>query len=120
MAQRRVSIPLAILILLTCASFAFFIFYGQDFPPTMVLPSGFGGFDRHIDRVKFIVLGSFLSLMLPWFITTVVGVLPRVLLARGRSAAIFDTLLWFGLWLGSGVQAVLMAIYIAIYRANLR
>ena len=120
MPQRRLSIPLAILLLLTCGSIAFFIFFGQDFPPTMILSLGVGGSDRHIDRVKFIVLGSFLSLMLPTFITTVVGVLPRVLLARGRPAATFDALLWFGLWLGAAVQVLLLAVYIAIYRANLR
>jgi hypothetical protein len=120
MPGRRVSIPLAILLLLTCGSIAFFIFYGQDFPPTMVLHLGIAGPDRQIDRVKFIVLGSFLALMLPTFITTVVGVLPRVLLARGRPEARFDTLLWFALWLGCAVQVVLLVANIAIYRANLR
>ena len=119
MPARRLSIPLAILVVLTCASIAFFIFFGQDFPPTMVVHLGIGGADHHVDRVKFIVLGSFLALMLPTSIATLVGVLPRVLLARGRRAATFDALLWFGLWIGSVIQVVLMAVNIAIYRANL-
>lgn len=120
MKSRPLFPPLAILMLLTCGSIAFFIFFGQDFPPTMILHLGLAGPDRQVDRVKFIVLGSFLSLMLPWFIATMVGVLPRVLLARGRPAATFDTLLWLGLWLGAGVQVLLIAVNIAIYRANLR
>ena len=119
MPARRLSIPLAILVVLTCASIAFFIFFGQDFPPTMAVPLGTGGADHHIDRVKFIVLGSFLSFMLPVSIVAAVGVLPRILLARSRSAAQFDTLLWYGLWLGCAVQTVLMAVNVAIYRANL-
>jgi len=114
---RRLSIPLAIFLILTSASIAFFIFYGQDFPPTMLV--GLGASAWHVDRVKFIVLGSFLSLMLPTFVITVVGVLPRVL-ASGRRAASLDNMLWAGLWLGCLVQALLVAVNIAIYRANLR
>lgn len=119
MKPRRLSIPLAIFLLLTSAAIAFFIYCGQDFPPTMVI--GFGGAASawHVDRVKFIVLGSFLSLMLPTFVITVIGVLPRVL-ARERRTASLDTMLWAGLWLGCLVQALLMLVNIAIYRANLR
>jgi hypothetical protein len=72
-----------------------------------------------MDRVKFIVLGSFVSFMLPTAIVAIVGVLPRVL-APAKRAATLDTLLWGSLWLGCAVQVLLMAANIAIYRANLR
>jgi hypothetical protein len=118
---RRLSIPLAVFVLLTCAAIAFFIFFGRDFPPSMLVNLGVGP-ARHMDRVKFIVLGSFASLMLPTFVTSVVGVLPRVLSSprQGAANAKFDALLWAGLWLGCAVQIALMAMDIAIYRANLR
>jgi hypothetical protein len=119
MRSRRLSIPLALLIVLTCASIAFFIFFGRDFPPSMIVNVGLGGSDQHMDRVKFIVLGSFVSLMLPTFIATVVGVLPRVL-NPVRPAAMLDGRMWAGLWMGCAAQAVLLAVNFAIYRANLR
>ena len=116
MKARRLSIPLALFAVLTSASIAFFIYFGRDFPPRMAVP--FTG-DGYMDRVKFIVLGSFASFMLPTAIVALVGVLPRVL-APQRDAAKYDTLLWGGLWLACLVQVVLMAMNIAIYRANLR
>ena len=102
--------------LLTCASIAFFIFFGRDFPPQMAVPFAADG---HIDRVKFIVLGSFLSFMLPTFIVAVIGVLPRVLPSKMPDKT-RDAMLWGSLWFGCLVQAGLMAMNIAIYRANLR
>ena len=134
MSSPRISIPLALLVLLTCGSIAFFIFYGRDFPPTMAIHFGLGGAPNgYMDRVKFIVLGSFLSFMLPLFIATVIGVLPRVLppsmislpnkaywFAPERRAATLDFMLWAGLWLASLVQVLLLVAFIGIYRANLR
>ena len=134
MKARRLSIPLAVLVVLTCGSIAFFIFFGQDFPPVMAVHFGIGGrANGYMDRVKFIVLSSFLSFMLPTFIATMVGVLPRVLplsmlslpnkayrLAPERREQTLDGLLWIGLWLGCLVQTVLIAVNVAIYRANLR
>lgn len=133
MTPRRVSIPLALLALLTCASIAFFIFFGKEFPPRMAVHFGIGGRpDGYMDRVKFIVLGSFLSLMLPTFIAAMVGVLPRILpssmlnvpnkdywTAPERRGHALDTMLWFGLWLACLVQAFLMVLFIGIYRVNL-
>ena len=133
MPARRLSIPLAILLLLTCASIAFFVFFGRDFPPTMAVHFGLGGrANGYMDRVKFIVLGSFLSFMLPTFIVTMVGVMPRVLplsmlslpnkqywLSPERREQTLDAMLWFGLWLGCLVQGFLMTVDIGIYRANL-
>lgn len=134
MKPRRLSIPLALLAVLTCASIAFFIFFGRDFPPTMDVRFDVTGHATgSMDRVKFIVLGSFLSFMLPISIATVIGVLPRVLpdsmlylpnkahwLAPERRARTLDTMLWLGLWLGCLVQALLLIMNVAIYRANLR
>ena len=134
MTPRRLSIPLAVLVVLTCASIAFFVFFGPDFPPTMAVHFGIGGHaNGEMDRVQFIVLGSFLSFMLPAFIAAMVGVLPRVLpvsmlslpnkeywLAPERREQTLDGLLWLGLWLGCLVQAFLMIVNIGIYRANIR
>jgi threonine/homoserine/homoserine lactone efflux protein len=120
MSARRLSIPLVLFAVLTCASMAFFIYFGRDFPPQMAVTFTMNGLAKtYMDRVKFIVLGSFVSIMLPTFIVAVVGVLPRVL-APGRRAATLDAWLWGGLWLGCLVQILLMAMNIAIYRANLR
>jgi len=116
---RRISVPLAIYVLLTCASIAFFIFYGKEFPPTMAMPFGLGNADGSMDRVKFIVLGSFVSLMAPTLIVTLVGVLPRVLGAQRRRDA-QDSMLWAGLWLACLSQVFLIAFFVWIYRANLR
>lgn len=134
MPQRRVSIPLALLLLLTSASIAFFVFFGRDFPPTMAVLFGIGGRPNgYMDRVKFIVLGSFISFMVPTFIATVIGVLPRVLpasmislpnkaywFAPERRAATLDFMLWAGLWLACVVQLLLLLAFVGIYRANLR
>ena len=132
MIVRRLSIPFAVLMVLTCASIAFFIFFGQDFPPTMAVRFNANGEPVvWMDRVKFIVLGSFLSFMLPTFVATAVGVLPRVLplsflsvpnraywLAPERQNSALDALMWFGLWLGSLIQAFLMAVNIGLAKAN--
>ena len=121
MSERRLSIPLALFALLTSASIAFFIYFGRDSPPHMAVTCTMNGVAKtYMDRVKFIVLGSFVSFMLPTFIVAVVGVLPRVLPSPERRAARLDTLLWAGLWLGCLVQVLLMTINILIYRANLR
>lgn len=119
MKARRLSLPFAIYVVLTCASIAFFIFYGKEFPPAMALPFGLGNADGHMDRVKFIVLGSFVSLMVPTLIVALVGVLPRVLSGEGRRDA-QDLKLWAGLWLACLAQALLIAFFVSIYRANLR
>lgn len=119
--------------MLTCASIAFFISFGQDFPPQMAVHFNLDGrADGFMDRVKFIVLGSFVSFMVPTFIVAVVGVLPRVLppsmlnvpnksywVAPERRGRAYDTLLWFGLWLATLVQAFLLVVNIGLYRANL-
>ena len=119
MRPRRISIPLAIYVVLTCASIAFFIFYGKEFPPTMALPLGLGNPDGGMDRVKFIVLGSFLSLMAPTLIVALVGVLPRVVGAE-RPREAHDQMLWHGLWLACAAQVFLITFFVSIYRANLR
>ncbi len=118
MKPRPISVPLAIYVLLTCASIAFFIFYGKEFPPTMAMPFGLGT-DGAMDRVKFIVLGSFVSLMVPTLIVTLVGVLPRVLRGERRREA-QDSMLWYGLWLACLSQVFLITFFVWIYRANLR
>lgn len=133
MKPRRLSIPFAVFVFLTCASIAFFIFFGRDFPPQMAVHfSTAGRADGYMDRVKFIVLGSFLSFMSPIFLVAMVGVLPRVLppsmlnvpnknywMAPERRGQAFDTMLWFALWLACQLQAFLLLINIGIYRANL-
>ncbi|TAK17692.1 MAG: hypothetical protein EPO35_02600 [Acidobacteria bacterium] len=132
MTPRRLSIPLAVLMVLTCASIAFFIFFGRDFPPTMAVRFNASGEPVvWMDRVKFIVLASFLSFMLPTFVAAAVGVLPRVFpvsflnlpnkaywLAPERQNAALDALMWLGLWLGSLIQAFLIAVNVGLARAN--
>jgi hypothetical protein len=132
MTERRLSIPLAILMLLTCGSIAFFIFFGQDFPPHMAVRFNLDGQPvEWMDRVKFIVLASFVSFMLPTFAAAMVGVLPRVVpisilnmpnkaywLAQERRPEALDAWTWFGLWLGCLLQGFLMVINIGIARAN--
>lgn len=130
---RRLSIPFALYVLLTCAAIAFFISFGKEFPPRMALHFTSGGIaDGYIDRVKFIVLGSFLSLMLPTFIVAMIGVLPRILPASAlmvpnkaywaapeRRVEALDTMLWFALCLACLMQVFLLLISIGIYRSNL-
>jgi hypothetical protein len=135
MTERRVAVPVLLLLALTCASIAFFVFYGPDFPPTMAVHfgAGVGGkANGFMDRVKFIVLGSFLSFMLPAFIAVVVGVLPRVVPWRTlnlpnkaywaetpeRREHALKSLLWFGLWLACLVQAFLIGINVSLMQAN--
>ena len=128
----RVSLPLALLLVLTSGTLAFFIYYGQWFPPTMAVhfnPAGEP--DAWMDRIKFIVIGSSLSFMLPAFIVACAGVLPRVLpvsilnlpnkeywLAPERREATLVRLLFFALWLGCLVQAFMLGLWITIGRAN--
>lgn len=133
MTSRRISVPLAILVVSISASIAFFIFCGRDFPPAMAVHFKMSGVaDRYMDRVKFIVLGSFLSFMAPIFIATMVGVLPRMLppsalnvpnksywIAPEHRAEALDNLLWFGLWLAALIEVFMLAVDVVIYRANL-
>lgn len=128
----RVSLPLALLLVLTCGALAFFIYYGQWFPPTMAVHfNGAGQPDAWMDRVKFIVIGTALCFILPPFIVACVGVMPRVLpvsmlqlpnraywLAPERREVTLRHLLFVGLWLGCLVQAFLLAVWIMIARAN--
>jgi hypothetical protein len=85
-----------------------------------------------MDRVKFIVMGSFIALMLPTFLVAMIGVVPRVLppsvlsvpnksywQAPERRGHALDALMWFGLWLACLVQAFLIITNVVIYRANL-
>lgn len=127
----RLFAPLALLLVLTCASIAFFIYFGQDFPPTMAVRFDIGGHPTQwMDRVKFIVLASFLSFMLPTFIASL-GMLPRVLpisiislpnkaywFAPERAEASMNKLMWCQLWLGCLIQAFLIALNVGLARAN--
>lgn len=128
----RVSLPLAALLMLTAGSLAFFVYYGQWFPPTLAVHfNGAGNPDGWMDRIKFIVIGSSLSFMVPTLIVAVGGVLPRMLpmaainlpnktywMAPEHREAGFSRMLFASLWLGCLVQAFLMAIWILIARAN--
>lgn len=128
----RVSLPLALLLLLTSGSVAFFVYYGQWFPPTLAVHfNGAGDPDGWMDRIKFIVIGSSLSFMVPAFVVACLGVLPRVLpvgmvnlpnrdywLAPEQREDTFTRLLCVSLWLGCLVEAFLMAVWIMIARAN--
>lgn len=133
MKPRGVAVPVLLLLAMTCASIAFFIFYGPDFPTTMAVHFGAGGqANGYMDRVKFIVLGSFTSFTLPTVIAAGVGVLPRVVPWRllnlpnkaywdatpERREYALQSLLWFGLWLGCLVQAFLIGIDVILMRAN--
>ena len=127
----RISVPLGVLMLLTAGTLAFFIYYGQWFPPTLAVHfDGAGVADGWMDRVKFIVIGTSISFMVPTFIVAVVGVMPRVLpsainlpnkaywLAPERRESTLIRLLYFALWLGCLVQVFLLGIWILIGRAN--
>lgn len=128
----RVSIPVFLLLGLTAAGLAGFVYFGQTFPPALAL-----GFDaagapvRWMDRVMFIVVFGSLSFMLPAFVAAVVGVLPRVLppsalvvpnAAYWRAAdhveMARDRLLYFGAWLGCLVQMAILAFTTLVVRSN--
>lgn len=128
----RVSVPLALLLILTAGALAFFIYYGQWFPPTLAVHFDSAGQpDGWMDRVKFIVIGTSVCFILPPFLVACVGVLPRVLplrllnlpnrdywLAPERVEASLNRLTYLGLWLGCIVQAFLLAIFESIVRSN--
>lgn len=128
----RLTPPLGLLLILTSASLAFFVYYGQWFPPTLAVHFTMAGEpDGWTDRIKFIVIASSLSMMVPALVVTCVGVLPRVLpigavnlpnrdywLAPERREATLRRLLFFALWLGCIVQAFLLGLWITIDRAN--
>lgn len=128
----RVSVPLACLLLLTAASLAFFIYFGQWFPPTMAVHfNAAGDPDGWMDRVKFIVIGTSMCFMLPPFLVACVGVLPRVLpvsminlpnreywLSSERREASLSRITYLALWLGCLVQAFLLAVFESVVRSN--
>jgi hypothetical protein len=117
---------------MTSASLAFFVYYGQWFPPTLAVHfNGAGQPDGWMDRVKFIVVGSSMSLMVPALVAALGGVMPRVLpvsvlslpnkaywMAPERRELTFNRMLFASLWLGCLVQAFLLAVWIMIVRAN--
>lgn len=128
----RVSVPLAVLLVLTSAALAYFIYYGQWFPPLMAVRfTAAGDPAAWMDRIKFIVIGTSVSFMLPPFVVALMGVLPRALpisivslpnkkfwLAPERREATLTRLLYFGLWFGSLLQAFLLSVWILIGRSN--
>jgi len=128
----RISLPLALLLLMIAGSLAFFVYDGQWFPPTMAVHfNGAGDPDGWMDRVKFIIIGSSLSFMAPTFAVACLGVLPRVLpislvsvpnraywLAPERREGTLRHLLCVALWLGCLVEAFLLGVWVMIARAN--
>jgi hypothetical protein len=128
----RLSLPLALFLILTSWSLAYFIYYGQWFPPRMAVHFNLVGQpDVWMDRLKFIVIASSTSFMVPPFVVALVGVMPRVLpigmvslpdreywLAPERREVTLGRLMYFALWLGCLVQAFLIAINVTIARAN--
>lgn len=130
--NERIAPPLLLLLFLTAGTLAYFIYYGQWFPPTMAVHFTMAGEpDGWIDRVKFIVIGSSISFMVPTFVVACVGVLPRVLpgtmlnvpnkaywgQAERREVAL-GRLLTLSMWLGCIVQVFLLGIWVVIGRAN--
>jgi uncharacterized membrane protein len=128
----RLSTPLALLLVLSAGSLAFFIYYGQWFPPQMAIHFNWAGEpDGWVDRVKFIVIGTSLCFMVPPLLVACVGVMPRVLpasmvnlphrdywLAPERRELTLGRLMFFALWLGVIVQGFLFAVFIFLARAN--
>lgn len=128
----RVSIPVFLLLGLTAAGLAGFVYFGQTFPPQLALGvDASGALARWMDRVMFIVVFGSLSFMLPAFVAAMVGVLPRALPLsalvvpnavswrtpeRGDMAR--DWLLYFGAWLGCLVQVAILTMTVLIVRAN--
>lgn len=128
----RLSLPLAVLLSLTAGALAYFIYFGQWFPPQVAVrftPAGDPAL--WMDRIKFIVIGTSVSFMLPPFVVALMGVLPRALpvsvlslpnkaywLAPERREATLTRLLYFALWLGCLLQAFLLCSWILIGRSN--
>ena len=129
---RRLSTPLALLLLLTAGALSFFIYFGQWFPPVLAVHFDLAGNPNGWqDRIKFIVIGTSLSFILPPFLVACIGVLPRVIpprsinlpnrefwLAPERREETYNAMLYFALWLACLVQAFLIAIHVTIARAN--
>lgn len=131
--MNRIAPPLALFALLTCGVFAFFIFYGKSLPPTMAVKFNQAGAPvEMMDRVKFIVMATSTSFLLPTFVVALVGVLPRIApnanlnvpdkeywtASTERREALMNRMLSFGLWLGCLIQVILCAVWISIARAN--
>jgi len=128
----RLSLPLALFLILTSWSLAYFIYFGQWFPPRLAVHfSLVGEPDVWMERLKFIVIASSTSFMVPPFVVACVGVMPRVLpigmvnvpnreywLAPEHREATLRRLMYFALWLGCLVQAFLIAINVTIVRGN--
>lgn len=128
----RVSVPVFLLLGLTAAGLAGFVYFGQTFPPQLALGvDASGGLARWMDRVMFIVVFGSLSFMLPAFVAAMVGVLPRVLPVSAlvvpnaaywrtpeRGDVARDWLLYFGAWLGCVVQIAILTMTALIVRAN--
>jgi hypothetical protein len=118
----RLSTPAFTLLVLTAASIAMLIFYGADLPPTVAVHFGEGGrADGFQDRVMFIVMRSFWTMMLPPVVAAM-GLLPRIfnlrlnvpnreywLASPARRDEANDRLLWFSLWFACLLQAFLFA-----------
>jgi hypothetical protein len=128
----RVSLPLALLLVLTAGSLAYLIYFGADLPPRMAVRfTSAGEPDGWMDRLKFIVIAASVSFMLPPFIVACVGVMPRVLpvslvnlpnrdhwLAPVRRETTLRFLLTAALWLGCIVEGFIVAIIVLVARAN--
>ena len=128
----RVSVPVFLLVGLTAAGLAGFVYFGQTFPIELALGvDASGARVRWMDRVMFIVVFGSLSFMLPAFVAAMVGVLPRALpvsallvpnaaywrtAERGDLAR--DWLLYFGAWLGCLAQVAILTMTALIVRAN--
>jgi hypothetical protein len=127
-----VSIPVFLLLGLTAAGLAGFVYFGQTFPPELALMFDAAGTPvRWMDRVMFIVVFGSLSFMLPAFVAAMVGVVPRVLppsailmpnaaywRAAGRIEGARDRWLYYGAWLGCLVQGIILAAVAVVVRAN--
>ncbi len=128
----RISLPLALLLVLTAGSLAYLIYFGESFPPRMAVHfNNAGEADGWMDRLKYIVIASSLAFMLPPFIIAGIGVMPRVLplsmvnipnraywLAPERRENTLSALLYHALWLGCIVEAFLLALFIMIGLSN--
>jgi len=128
----RVSLPMALLLVLTAGSLAYLIYFGADFPPRMAVHfNSAGEADGWMDRLKFIVVAACFSFMLPPALVALLGVMPRVLppsmihvpnrahwLAPARRETTLRFLLTAALWLGCIVEGFIIAIIVLVARAN--